>query len=261
MNNWKYVLWVMITLSSCASTKKVVYLQNVESFQKEKITQSYEMKIQSDDLLGITINSRNPELVIPFTLPATVYQSAKSDPASLNGMQQMQGLLVDVDGNINFPVLGLIPVAGMTRLELINLIQNKLIEGEYINDPIVTVKFLNFKVSVLGEVAKPGTFSITSDRISLFDALSMAGDLTIYGKRSNITVIRENNREREIMHLDLRSADVFQSPGYYLQQNDVIYVEPNRIKAGQSGINQNNSVGVWLSVASLLTTLSVLIFK
>lgn len=252
---------VLLLLASCTSTKNIIYLQNADVSKKEPIGQSYEMEIQPDDLLGITVNSLNPELTLPFTLPMITYRQGSSDPLATTGIQQMQGLLVDIDGNINFPVLGAIPVAGLTRMELIDLLQRKLIEGGYISDPIVTVKFLNFKVSVLGEVNRPGTFSLTSDRVSLFDALSMAGDLTIYGTRSKVKVIRENNREREIYNLDLRSSDLFASPAYYLRQNDVVYVEPNRIKAGQSGINQNNSVGVWISVASFLTTIGVLIFK
>lgn len=252
---------MVLLLASCTSSKNIVYLQHTDGLKKEKIVQSYEMEIQPDDLLGITVNSGNPELTLPFTLPMITYRAGNSDPSNMTGSQQMQGILVDIDGNINFPVLGPIPVAGMTRMELIDLLQRRLIDGGYISDPIVTVKFLNFKVSVLGEVSQPGTFSLTSDRVSLFDALSMAGDLTIYGKRDRVLVIRENNREREIYTLDLRSSDLFASPAYYLRQNDVVYVEPNRIRAGQSGINQNNSIGVWISVASFLTTIGVLIFK
>lgn len=261
MKYLKYVICLMLLLASCTSSKKIVYLQDVSNYDKKSITQSYEVKIQCDDLLGITINSLNPELTIPFTLPMVSYQTGKGDPLSATGSQQLQGLLVDREGQINFPVLGKLSVAGLTRMELIEMIENKLKKGGYIDDPIVTVKYLNFKISVLGEVASPGTFNITTDRITLLEALSMAGDLTIYGKRNNVSVIRENNDERQIIVLDLRSSDLFNSPAYYLQQNDVIYVEPNRAKAAQSGINQNNSVGIWISVASFLTTLGVLIFK
>lgn len=261
MDVWKYGICMILLFASCASRKNVVYLQNASLQEKERIKQSYEMKIQPDDLLGITVNSRNPELAIPFMLPMISYSSLKNDPASATANQQLQGVLVDANGNINYPVLGSIPVVGLTRMELVSLLQRKLIDGGYISDPVVTVKFLNFKISVLGEVNRSGTFNVVSDRVSLFDALSMAGDLTIYGKRENVKVIRENNQEREIYSLDLRSSDIFDSPAYYLRQNDIVYIEPNRIKAGQSGINQNNSIGVWISVASFLTTLGVLIFK
>lgn len=256
-----YGICLVFLLASCTSSKKIVYLQDVINYEKTSITRSYEVKIQHDDLLGITVNSLNTELTIPFTLPMISYQHGKGDPLSTTGSQQLQGLLVDREGYINYPVLGKLPVAGLTRMELIGMIEDKLKKEGYIDDPIVTVKFLNFKISVMGEVANPGTFTITTDRITLLEALSMAGDLTIYGKRDNITVIRENNGERQIIVLDLRSTDLFDSPAYYLQQNDLIYVEPNRAKAGQSGINQNNSVGIWISVASFLTTLGVLIFK
>ena len=168
---------------------------------------------------------------------------------------------MDTNGNIDFPILGEIHVEGLTRMQLTELIKNKLIEGDLIKDPIVTVQFLNFKISVMGEVGRPGSFTISGDRITLLEALSMAGDLTIYGRRDRVGVIRENNGKRTILFHDLRSADIFNSPCYYLQQNDIVYVEPNKAKSGQSSINQNNSIGVWVSVISLLTTIAVLIFK
>ena len=144
------------------------------------------------------------------------------------------------------------------------LIKKRLIEEELIKDPIVTVQFLNFKVSVIGEVGRPGTFDISGDRITLLEALSMAGDLTIYGRRDRVAVIREKDGKRSILYHDLRSSDIFQSPCYYLQQNDIVYVEPNNAKTGQSRINSNNSVGVWLSGVSVLasiTSLLVTMFK
>ncbi|WP_106829104.1 polysaccharide biosynthesis/export family protein [Parabacteroides pacaensis] len=257
-----FLFFVGILITSCVSRKEIVYLQDMPPFERQKIPHEYEIKIQKDDLLGITVNSKNPELALPFNLPMISYQSAtKSDPISGVVSQQLQGHLVDKEGNIDFPMLGKIHVEKFTRMELRDLIQRRLKEEDYIKDPIVTIKFLNFKVSVLGEVAHPGTFTITSDRLTLLEALGMAGDLTIYGKRDRIAVLRESNGEREIIFHDLRSKDLFASPGYYLQQNDVVYVEPNKRKAEQSGINQNNSVGVWLSVASLITTIGVLIFK
>ena len=135
---------------------------------------------------------------------------------------------------------------------------------DLIKDPIVTVQFLNFKVSVMGEVARPGTFDISGDRITLLEALSMAGDLTIYGRRDRVAVIREKDGKRRILYHDLRSSDIFKSPCYYLQQNDIVYVEPNNAKTGQSRINSNNSVSTWLSAVSVLasiTSLLVTMFK
>lgn len=256
-----FLLLFIVGLTACASRKEIVYLQDMPPFEKEQISREYEVKIQKDDLLGITVNSKNPELALPFNMPVVAYQAGRGDPASVSAAQQLQGHLVNKEGNIDFPMLGKLHVEGLTRLELTELIRRKLVEEDYIKDPIVTIKFLNFKVSVLGEVARPGTFTVSSDRLTLLEALGMAGDLTIYGKRDRVAVIRESNGVREIVYHDLRTKDIFASPCYYLQQNDIVYVEPNKRKAEQSGINQNNTVGVWVSVISLLTTVSVLIFK
>ena len=134
----------------------------------------------------------------------------------------------------------------------------ELIDEDYIKDPIVTVQMLNFKVSVMGEVNRPGTFDITGDRITLLEALSRAGDLSIYGNRTRVAVIREENGKRQIIFHDLRSSDIFDSPCYYLQQNDIVYVEPNKARTGQSRVNSNNSAGVWLSAVSVLATVASL---
>lgn len=173
--------------------------------------------------------------------------------------QRVLGYLVDTNGEIDFPILGKMHVAGLTRLQLTELIKQRLTEEDLIKDPVVTVQFLNYKVSVMGEVNRPGSFNISGDRITLLEALSMAGDLTIYGRRDRVAVIRENDGQRTILYHDLRSSDVFNSPCYYLQQNDIVYVEPNNSKAGQSEINQNKSVGVWLSAGSILVSIVSLI--
>lgn len=213
-----------------------------------------------DDLLAILVNSKDPELAMPFNMPMVTYQIG----SATSGGQRLLGYLVDQNGDIDFPILGQLHVEGLTRMQVTELIKQKLISEDLIKDPIVTVQFLNFKVSVMGEVARPGTFDISGDRITLLEALSMAGDLTIYGRRDRIAVIREKDGKRLILYHDLRSSDIFQSPCYYLQQNDIVYVEPNKAKTGQSRINSNNSVGVWLSAVSVLasiTSLMVTMFK
>lgn len=257
----KYVAYLVVCmavfLSACTSTKKIIYLQDVVPLKQQEIEKKYEVIIHSDDLLAIMVNSRDPELALPFNMPMITYQLGSAS----TGQQRVLGYLVDTNGNIDFPILGQIHAEGLTRMQLTELIKNKLIEGDLIKDPIVTVQFLNFKISVMGEVSRPGSFTISGDRITLLEALSMAGDLTIYGRRDRVGVIRENDGKRTILFHDLRSADIFNSPCYYLQQNDIVYVEPNKAKAGQSSINQNNSIGVWVSVISLLTTIAVLIFK
>ena len=257
----KYVTYLLVCVAvfftACTSTKKILYLQDVVPLKQQEIEQKYEVIIHSDDLLAIMVNSRDPELALPFNMPMVTYQLGSNS----TGQQRVLGYLVDTNGDIDFPILGKIHVEGLTRMQLTELVKNKLIEGDLIKDPIVTVQFLNFKVSVMGEVGRPGSFTISGDRITLLEALSMAGDLTIYGRRDRGGVIRENNGKRTILFHDLRSAEIFNSPCYYLQQNDIVYVEPNKAKSGQSGINQNNTIGVWVSVISLLTTIAVLIFK
>ena len=257
----KYVAYLVVCMAvfftACTSTKKIIYLQDVVPLKQQEIEQKYEVIIHGDDLLAIMVNSRDPELALPFNMPMVSYQLG----SNTGGQQRVLGYLVDTNGNIDFPILGEIHVEGLTRMQLTELIKNKLIEGDLIKDPIVTVQFLNFKISVMGEVGRPGSVTISGDRITLLEALSMAGDLTIYGRRDRVGVIRENNGKRTILFHDLRSADIFNSPCYYLQQNDIVYVEPNKAKSGQSSINQNNSIGVWVSVISLLTTIAVLIFK
>lgn len=258
----KYVTYLLLCMAvfftACTSTKKIIYLQDVVPLKQQEIEQKYEVIIHSDDLLAIMVNSRDPELAMPFNMPMVTFQLGT---LGSSGQQRILGYLVDTNGDIDFPILGRIHAEGLTRMQLTELIKNKLIEGDLIKDPIVTVQFLNFKISVMGEVSRPGSFTISGDRITLLEALSMAGDLTIYGRRDRVGVIRENNGKRTILFHDLRSADIFNSPCYYLQQNDIVYVEPNKAKSGQSSINQNNSIGVWVSVISLLTTIAVLIFK
>lgn len=248
---------VLLLAASCTSIKEVAYLQDVQQMSVKEI-ETKDVKITVDDLLSIAVSCSNPDLAIPFNLPMISYQLGTTVGG---GQQRILGYLVNADGTIDFPILGTLQVKGLTRKALTELIKTKLMEGGYIKDPVVTIQFQNFKISVMGEVTRPGSFTINSDRITIFEALSMAGDLTIYGCRDKVMVIREENGKRLMVCNDLRSKEIFNSPTYYLQQNDVVYVEPNKIKAGQRNINQNNSVGVWVSIASFLTTVAVLIFK
>lgn len=253
-------LCLIAFLASCSAPKEVLYLQDIASIKEENIDKNYEVIIHKDDLLAILVNSKDPELALPFNMPVVTYQIG----AQTTAQQRLLGYLVDQNGDIDFPILCKIHVEGLTRMQVTELIKQKLMSEDLIKDPIVTVQFLNFKVSVMGEVTRPGTFDISGDRITLLEALSMAGDLTIYGRRDRVAVIREKDGKRRILYHDLRSSDIFQSPCYYLQQNDIVYVEPNKAKTGQSRINSNNSVGVWLSAVSVLasiTSLMVTMFK
>ena len=255
-----FLMCMVVLLAACSAPKEVLYLQDISLIKEEPIGKSYEVIIHKDDLLAIIVNSKDPELALPFNMPLITYQIGNQNI----GQQRLVGYLVNQDGNIDFPILGEIHVEGLTRMQVTELIKKKLISEELIKDPIVTVQFLNFKVSVIGEVGRPGTFDISGDRITLLEALSMAGDLTIYGRRDRVAVIREKDGKRSILYHDLRSSDIFQSPYYYLQQNDIVYVEPNNAKTGQSRINSNNSASVWLSSVSVLasiTSLLVTMFK
>ena len=240
MKKYGYIAFVLCVLAGCASQKQISYLQDVPDDYRQKITQDYDLRIHPDDLLSIMVNSKDPELAQMFNLPMVSYQIANSNTGYAGGQNR---------------------VLGMTRAELTKYIKSQLIEKGLVKDPIVTIQFLNFKVSVLGEVNRPGIFEITSDRITLLDALSLAGDLTIYGQRENIKVVREENGERVVVSLDLRNKDLLSSPYYYLQQNDVVYVEPNKVKAGQREINQNRTIGTFASILSVMVSLAVLIFK
>lgn len=250
-----------LLLWSCSTTyKNINYFQDAQPDVTQKIPVNEGILIQPKDMISIVVSSRNPELATMFNLPVVSYQ-AGSEIVAGAGTQRLLGYVVDNDGYIDFPVLGSIKAAGQTRWQLARKIKEELIRQDYIKDPIVTVEFLNFKISVLGEVTAPGTYTIEGDKITILQALSLARDLTIFGKRDNIKVFREKDGERIIYEVDIRSVDLFDSPAYYLQQNDIVYVEPNTVRAGQSTINENNikSVSLWVSIGSFLTSLSVLI--
>lgn len=248
--------WIVVCLlTSCGSVKDIAYLQGEDLLKKTAMDDTVSLKIQKDDLLDINVSCPDQELLRPFLRYSSEYNGAGSVNSGSSGY------LVELDGTINFPLLGQIKVAGLTRRQLIDLVQNRLKKEGYIKNPVVTVRFLNFRISILGEVQSPGTFNITGERITLFEALSMAGDLTIHGRRNRVAVVRETDGVRTILYHDLRSRDIFKSPHYYLKQNDMVYVEPNRVKAEASVQNQYTSIGTWMSIISFLASMSVLIFK
>ena len=204
----KCLLCLLAILASCSAPKEVLYLQDIASLKEEVIDKNYEVIIHKDDLLAILVNSKDPELAMPFNMPMVSFQIG----STTSGQQRLLGYLVDQNGDIDFPILGRLHVEGLTRMQVTELIKQKLMNEDLIKDPIVTVQFLNVKVSVMGEVARPGTFDISGDRITLLEALSMAGDLTIYGRRDRVAVIREKDGKRRILYHDLRSSDIFSLP-------------------------------------------------
>ena len=252
------VVAAAVLLASCGTQKKsILYLQDAVADQPETIVNQYELKIKPSDILGVTVNSRYAELAAPFNLSSITFQNATTGKAAGN---QAQGQVVDDAGFISMPVLGKIKAAGLTRSELAADIEQRLITGGHIKDPVVNIQFLNFKINVLGEVSRPGEFAINSDRVTLFDALSMAGDITDYGVKERITVIREQNGQRTIAYLDATSTDVFKSPYYYLQQNDIIIVDPDEIKQANANVNQKgrNTLSTVTSIVSILVTVTSL---
>lgn len=255
----------MIMLSSCGSSKDVVYFQDLGPDQTEiKLPVSQAITIKPEDKISIIVNSRDPQLTDMFNLPYVTRQlgqSLRSD-YSVGSNSGISGYTVDENGEIDFPVLGKIYVAGKTRQEIADYIKSELVRDNLVKDPVVTVEFMNLCIAVLGEVNAPGRFAIDRDRVTILDALSMAGDLTIYGNRTNVLVLRQEGGTQRVYAIDLTSGrQVYSSPAYFLQQNDVVYVEPNEMKARQSTVNGNNvrSTSFWISLASLLTSVAILI--
>lgn len=253
------VLAAAALLGSCA-TPKVAYFQDVQPGTPEQVLNRLDIRVRPEDKISIIVNSKDPLLMELFNLPTVSRQIGSGSSGSSS--QGVSGYTVDKSGNIDFPVLGAVHVAGMTREEIASYIKEELVEKNLVKDPIVTVEFQNLTVSVLGEVASPGRYNIDKDRLSLLDAISMAGDLTINGKRDNVLVQREENGKKVLYKVNLNSGlDLYASPVYYLQQNDVIYVEPNSMRARQATVNGNSirTPSFWISLVSLATTVTVLI--
>jgi len=239
---------------SCASKQDLVYYQNIDSLAATEKLNSYEIKIQPDDLLMIIVSADDPESAQPFNLTSVSVPSSISSN-NLGGQQSIQTYLVDTHGTINFPVLGKLQVGGLSRSELLQLLETRI--AKYIKNPIINIRRMNFKISVQGEVNVPGTYTINSDRVTLMEALSMSKDLTIYGRRNNILIIREIDGVKSYNRVDVTKADFINSPFYYLAQNDVIYVEPNKAKINGAAVGANS--GVLISISSLAITLISLI--
>ncbi|MDR0865196.1 MAG: polysaccharide biosynthesis/export family protein [Candidatus Symbiothrix sp.] len=245
---------LVVFLTSCGSSKDIVYFQNTDTVSDSMYTDlsNYEIKIMPNDNLLITVSALNPEAVEPFN---TVNLSRGY---SISGSTlELQGYLVDETGYINFPVIGKLSVAGLTKIEAVNLIQSKV--SQYIDNATVNLRFLNYKVSVLGEVNRPGTYTVDSERISIPEALAKAGDMTIYGKRHDVLICRVEEGVKKFYHVDITSPDIFFSEVYYLQQNDIIYVLPNKSKVMSS--TYNPMLATFISGAGLLVSITTLIIS
>lgn len=253
----------LVLLTACNTSQKIVYFQDVGSNQSTPIENVKDITLQPKDQISILVSSKDPQLAALFNLTRAQYRAGYADLRYSNSNGEVSGYTLDERGCIDFPILGELKIAGMTKSQVAKLIKERLVNENLINDPVVTIEFLNLYFSILGEVKTPGKYAITKDQITLLEAISMAGDLSIHGLRDAIFVIREEKGERTTYKLDIRNKDLFTSPAYYLKQNDVIYVQPNKVRAGQSTINENSvkSVSLWISIGSFLSSLGVLLFK
>ena len=251
-------LFVLVWLSSCATRRDILYLQDMDELKEYPVVQKYEAVIQRDDKLNIKVTSKNPELALAFNLPGVggYTVDAQGNINATGTTDSELGYIVDVNGDINFPILGKLHVEGLSRNQLTDLIRNRLIEEELLRDPVVVVDFLNFKFSVIGAVGGVGTYETKGNRVTLLEALAMAGDLTERARVDRVAVIREYGNKRRIMWNDLRSKDIFQSPSFYLQQNDIIYVEPNGRQARE---DTRSRYSLWTMLVSSITSLASLI--
>jgi len=246
----------LFLIAGCSSQKEIAYFNGLNSNSADSINKKFnkihEAIICPGDMLSITVTGLDPMAVAPFNLPLVSYATPGSD--QLYSAPTLQSYLVDINGSINFPVIGSIKLAGLPKSQAIKYINEQL--TPYLKNAIVTIQFMNYKVTVLGEVLKPGQYTINNERVTLLDALGLAGDMTIFGKRENVLITRENNGKLEFVRLNLNSDEIFKSPYFYLQQNDVIYVEPNSVKSFGS---QNINLPIYLSaVSTLVTTVAVI---
>ena len=251
---------ITILLSSCGSVKNVAYLQNSDSISFAKSEYLYDARIMPKDVLTITVSTVNPEASEPYNLIVRSTLTSTSSTVSTSS-GSLQPYLVANDGTIEFPVLGTLKVGGLSKAECEKMIHDKLVP--FMNaaeNPVVTVRMANYKISVLGEVNKPGMFTVGNEKINILEALAQAGDLTIYGVRDRVKLIRENSKGgKEVVTLNLNDANIINSPYYYLQQNDILYVEPNNVKAQNSTVGQTTTL--WFSATSILISLTSLLYN
>lgn len=254
-----FVLMTIVLLASCGSSKRVAYLENASSVTLSEVGQVYVAKIKPHDELTIVVNTLTPSAAAPFnkTVPTTL----STTNTNLSSQQTLQTYLVDDEGNINFPIVGTIKVVGLTKTELEHLLLDKIRPYlEETENPMVTVRLSGFSYSVIGEVLQPGRFDITNEKVNVFEALASAGDMTIYGIRDRVKLIREEGDGKKTIHLlNLNDANIVNSPYYYLQQNDIVYVEPNKAKAQNSEIGSMTTL--WFSATSILVSIATLVIS
>lgn len=253
--------FVALVLASCSTPKGITYFQDVSSVDGQRIERQEDITVRPKDKVSIIVNCKTPELTALFNLPLVTQRLGENSRSSIPGNSQgyISGYTVDDFGNIDFPVLGEVRVAGLTRSQIASLIKSELSERGQASDAVVTVDFMNLYYQVLGEVARPGRYAIDKDAMTILDAIGAAGDLTIYGRRDRVKVLRDENGRMRTYEVDLCSAsDLITSPAYHIRQNDVIYVDPNDVRARQATVNGNNvrSTSFWISLTSLAASVT-----
>lgn len=260
MNKIIFSLLAVLLLGSCAK-RNLAYLSDLQEQSEwaQKVSETVEPKIRPDDLLSITITSLNPEANMLFNRgeipPAGATAAYGAGAAYSTSNIYREGYLVDKEGNIDFPVLGQLHLGGLTKSQAKDTLRVKL--QKVVKDPIINIRYLNYKITVVGEVNRPATFTIPSEKINILEALGMAGDMTAYGKRENVLVIREVEGVRKVTRLDLNSKEVLNSPYFYLMPNDVVYVEPHKMKA----VQVSTDTRYFAIASSVLTVLIVLVSR
>jgi len=248
---------VLLAVVSCTSYKEVPYFQNIDQTTLNNALPLYDAKIMPKDILTITVNTTDPQVSSPFNLVAQTPNAANLSYSTTQAT--LQQYLVNNNGEIDFPVLGVLKVGGLTKNQAEAMIREKL--KPYIKEvPVVTVRMIDFKISVIGEVNRPGQFTISKEKVNILEALALAGDLTVYGVRNDVILIRENAQgEKQYQHLNLLDANVIESPFYQMQQNDILYVKPNKTKAKNSDIG--SSTTLWFSATSIMVSLASLLYN
>lgn len=251
IKRYSLILCSVILVSSCVSRQDIAYFQEIENLASKDNLESITFK--PNDMVSIVVSAASMEAVAPFNINVASQTSSMGG----GGTGSHASYMVSADGEIEFPILGTINVLGMNTKGLQGYLKERI--SEYVRDPIVNVRILNFSVSIIGAVNSPGTFPISGERISIIEALAMAGDLAIFGRRDNILIVRELDGKKTYKYLDIRDPEILNSDYYYLKQHDIVYVEPNR-SAMQNAI-ANRNITVFISVASFLFTLFVFFDK
>jgi polysaccharide export outer membrane protein len=247
---------LILFLTSCGTPKDVLYFQGIDSLTTEQIArmnQTYTSRICPDDLLTINVAGWDPTVVTPFNPPLLAF--ASQGEVTVTAADQLHTYLVDPDGYITFPVLGRVQAAGKSKQELIAYLEEEI--ERYVKNPMVNVQIINYKVTLMGEIARPGSITLRNDRLSILDAIGQQGDLTINANRKNILIVRDNNGQKEFGRLDITDPAIFASPYFYLRQNDIVYIEPNKFKQRNYNVTQSQTFTVSI-VSTLLTTISVI---